>query len=103
MLYLHVTNRIAPGHAAEFLAAARDNADHAMRDEPGCLRFDVVRDLDDPLCFYFHEVYQDDAALQAHRQSPHFKTYMHSVQPWLAAPTERRFGQNVVPADADWR
>jgi hypothetical protein len=33
------------------------------KDEPGCLRFDVVADRDDPQRFYFYEVYRDEAAL----------------------------------------
>jgi len=36
-------------------------------DEPGCLRFDVLGNIDDPLKFYFYEVYKDEAARLAHR------------------------------------
>ena len=37
MLVLLVTVRVKPEHLAEFLAAARHNAEHAVADEPGCL------------------------------------------------------------------
>ena len=42
MLVLLVTVHVNPEHLSEFLAAARDNAEHAVADEPGCLRFDIV-------------------------------------------------------------
>jgi autoinducer 2-degrading protein len=103
MVVLHVTIQVKPEHVAEFLEMARYDAEHSQQDEPGCLRFDVIRDRDDPNRFYFYEVYKDEAALQAHRQTPHFKLYFEKTQPWLAAPPERRFGKNVIPSDNDWR
>ena len=103
MVVLHVTIRIKPEHVSEFMEVARYDAEHSEKDEPGCLRFDVIRDRDDPTRFYFYEVYRDEAALEAHRQTPHFKRYFEKSQPWLAAPPERRFGKNLVPSDAAWR
>ncbi len=103
MVVLHVTVRVKPEQVVKFLDAARENAEHSERDEPGCLRFDVIQDRDDPHCFYFYEVYRDEAALAAHRQTAHFTSYFEKVQPWLAAPPERRFGTNVTPSDAAWR
>jgi hypothetical protein len=29
--------------------------------------------------------------------------YFEKVQPWLAAPPERRLGKNLIPSDAAWR
>lgn len=102
MVVLHVTIHIKPEHVSEFLELARYDAEHSET-EPGCLRFDVISDRDDPTCFYFYEVYRDDAALTAHRQTPHFQHYFTTVQPWLAVAPERRLGTNVVPSDAAWR
>jgi quinol monooxygenase YgiN len=48
-------------------------------------------------------VYKDQAALEAHRQTPHFKLYAEKVQGWLAAPPERRLGRNLIPSDDAWR
>ncbi|MDA1307839.1 MAG: putative quinol monooxygenase [Acidobacteria bacterium] len=97
-----MTVRVKPEHLEAFLRAACQNADSA-RNEPGCLRFDVVHDRDDPHWFYFYEVYRDDAALAAHRETPHFKAYIETATPWMAMPAERRLGTNVTPSDADWR
>lgn len=103
MIILHVTIQVKPEHVSEFLEIVRYDAEHSEKDEPGCLRFDVSRDRDDPNRFYLYEVYRDQAAFEAHRQTPHFKEYFEKSQPWLAAPAERRFGTNVVPTDFDWR
>lgn len=99
MLVLHVTVRVKPEHASEFVEAAVTNATRSAEDEPGCLRFDVIRDRDDPNCLYFYEVYRDDAALAVHRLTPHFKAYFEKTQSWLPAPAERRFGTIISIAN----
>lgn len=103
MVILHVTILVKPEHAKEFLEVVHYDAEHSEKDEPGCLRFDVIQDKDDANRFYFYEVYRDEAALEAHRQTPHFKLYAEKSKPWLAAPPERRFGRNLIPSDGAWR
>jgi (4S)-4-hydroxy-5-phosphonooxypentane-2,3-dione isomerase len=103
MVILHVTVQVIPEHVSEYLEAVRHDAEHSERDEPGCLRFDVIQDRDDANRFYYYEVYKDEAALEAHRQSPHFKLYVERTSRWLAAPPERRFGKNLIPVDSEWR
>jgi autoinducer 2-degrading protein len=103
MVVLHVTVQVKQEHVAQFLEQVRYDAEHSEKDEPGCLRFDVIQDRDDPNRFYYYEVYRDEAALEAHRQTAHFKRYSEAVQPWLAKPPERRFGRNVIPPDVAWR
>ena len=96
MLVLLVTVRVKPEHLAQFLPAARHNAERAVADEPGCLRFDIIQDRDDRHLFRFYEVYKDEAALAAHRQTPHFKKYIESSAPWMAVPAERWMGNRVI-------
>ena len=103
MIVLHVTIQVKPEHVKEFLEVVRHDAEHSEKDEPGCLRFDVLQDRDDPHRFYFYEVYRDEAAFAAHRETPHFKYYFAKTQPWLAAPPERRFAKNLIPTDSVWR
>jgi quinol monooxygenase YgiN len=43
-----------------------------LRLEPGCRRFDVVRQAANPYHYLFYELYDDDAAFAAHRATPHF-------------------------------
>ena len=92
MLVLLVTVHVKPEFVPQFLDVAKYNAGHATADEPGCLRFDIVQDRDDPNCFRFYEVYRDDAALAAHRETAHFKRYIETTPSWLASAAERRLG-----------
>ena len=103
MLAMWVKVRVKPEGRERFLKAIEVDADGSERDEPGCMRFNVLHDQQDPNVYYFFEVYRDEAALEAHRQTPHFKLYFEKTQPWLVAPPERRFGKNVIPSDAAWR
>jgi quinol monooxygenase YgiN len=72
---LMVQIQVDPERRAEFLAAITANAEASVRDEPGCLRFDVCSVDGDENRFVFYELYADAAAFQAHRAAPHFSTW----------------------------
>lgn len=76
---------LIPGHLDQFLKAARRDAEGSVDNEPGCRRFDILRDpaLPDRVCFY--EVYDDEAAFLRHREMPHFKTYFAATEAMIAA------------------
>ena len=60
-----------------------------------------MRDVDDPNHFMLYEVYTDAAALEAHRETPHFKTWAAAVEPWLAQPRTRTRSQLLFYGDAE--
>jgi quinol monooxygenase YgiN len=66
---------IRPALQAEFEAALLHNARESVRTDPGCLRFDVGQDKDDPSAWVLFEVYDAPEAHAAHRLSPHFLAY----------------------------
>ncbi len=103
MVILYVTVQVKPECVAEYLNLIRHDAEHSKADEPGCMHFDVIQDMEDPNRFYYYEVYRDEGALEAHRQTPHFKEYAEKSQALLAALPERRFGKNLIPSDTSWR
>ncbi len=45
------------------------------RAEPGNLRWDIWQDQADAARFVLDELYVDNAAVAAHRQTPHFQDY----------------------------
>lgn len=53
--------------------------------EPGVLRYDLYRDSTRPATFLMVEAYVDEAALDAHRESPHFLRFQEHADDWLAA------------------
>jgi len=72
MIALIVTLEVHPDRLAQFLAAIEENAARSFNDEPGCRYFDVTQDTKNPTHFIFYELYDDDAAIEAHRKAPHF-------------------------------
>ena len=81
MLTVMVDLLVRPDRLDDFLAAISRNADASVRDEPGCLRFDVHRSLEDPLRFLLHEVYRDrDAFELEHRTAPHYAEWLDAAQ-----------------------
>lgn len=75
MIALTVSLQVVPGCRDDFLAAIEENAERSFHDEPGCRSFDVVCDLDDDHHFVFHEIYDDEAAVAAHRSAPHYAVW----------------------------
>jgi len=74
MVILAVTWMAKPGHEDAVVQLFR-TLQVASRQEPGCLMYMVHRHKTDPQRFFIYEQYRDDAALEAHRQSPHFQEY----------------------------
>jgi quinol monooxygenase YgiN len=72
MIALIVTLHVHAERLPQFLAAIEENALRSFTDEAGCRYFDVTRDTKDPTHFIFYELYDDEAAIEAHRQAPHF-------------------------------
>jgi len=66
---------IRPEMRARFEEALLHNARESVRLDPGCLRFDVSQDKDDPMKWVLYEVYDSPDAHALHRRSPHFLTY----------------------------
>jgi (4S)-4-hydroxy-5-phosphonooxypentane-2,3-dione isomerase len=97
MLAMWVKARIKPGMQETFLKAIEADALGSERDEPGCVRFNVLQDDKDPNVYYFYEVYKDQAALEAHRNTPHYAIWR-GVADVLDGPTEATRCQTVFPA-----
>jgi len=62
------------GHEAE-VAEVFSKLTVESRKEPGCLMFQVHRHKTEPRRYFIYEQYKDDAALEAHRATPHFLQY----------------------------
>lgn len=102
MLIVHVTVQVVPERVEEFLDASRANATASLT-EPGVLRFDVVQDLADPAHVVLVEVYVDDAAAAAHKETAHYATWRDTVADMMAVPRSSAKFRAVFPTeDARW-
>jgi quinol monooxygenase YgiN len=65
---------VVPSELPKFLEFAKDNAANAMKD-PGVREFNITQLATNPNHVVFYEVYDNEAALNAHRATDHFKKY----------------------------
>jgi quinol monooxygenase YgiN len=91
---LAVTIRIKPESVDAFMKGVLANAREA-RKEPGCRQFEVLVDPADRSQVMLFEVYDDEAAFEAHQQTPHFKKYLAEAVPLLAS-RERRVWKKAL-------
>lgn len=99
MLAIWVKVRVKPEGRQRFLEAIEVDALGSERDEPECVRFNVLQDEKDPNVYYFFEVYKDQAALEAHRAAPHYAVWRAAADT-LDGPAEPTRCTTVFPSAA---
>lgn len=76
------------GREDEFLAVIRDHARRTLLEEPGCLRFEVIKPVAQdgtpiPNKVMVNELYADQAAVTAHDKGPRRGSLAATVAPML--------------------
>ena len=103
MYILTIHLEVQPEHLEAFKTEAAMNA-LASKQEPGCLRFDLLQQVDQPTRFMLYEVYRDEAAFkEEHIQTEHYRRWVEKGVPLLVGERVRVGYQNLVPDDATWR
>jgi quinol monooxygenase YgiN len=101
MLVVHVHVRVGPEDLEAFLVETRRNA-AASLEEPGVRRFDVLQDQSDAGHLVLNEVYVDQSAADAHKQTAHYARWRDAVAGMMAEPrTSTRFAA-VFPGESGW-
>ena len=90
MQVLVVEFRIHAAHVPAFAEAIAANARASLESEPGCRRFDVCAGPTEPGLFLLYELYDDEAAVQAHLQSPHLLAFNETSVAWVQHKSVRR-------------
>ena len=88
---------IVPAERDNFLAALKENGAAAVT-EPGCKRFDILNLASDPNHFLLYEVYENEAALKAHRETDHFKKFAAAAAKMVAKRDAR--AMSVIASNA---
>jgi quinol monooxygenase YgiN len=81
---------IVPGQIDNYLSAIKENGAAAVK-EPGCREFNISISEKDPNHVLLFEVYEDAAALEAHRATDHFKKYAAATKDMVAKRDLRMF------------
>ncbi len=91
------TINIQPEFREQFMVSMLEDADGSVNNEPGCLRFDVLVDAENPNRIYLMEEYVDEEAFQAHTQQPHFIKWRETCQDWFDGPAQVHRISGVYP------
>jgi quinol monooxygenase YgiN len=75
---------LKPGMADAFRPLILENAVASVRDELTCHQFQVLNYEENSEIIFLYEVYEDAAALEAHRETPHFKKFIESANEMIA-------------------
>ena len=90
LLIMAVDIDVVPGQIDNYLAALKENGAAAVH-EPGCREFNIQVSQKDPNHVLIFEVYENAAALEAHRQTDHFKKYAATTKEMVAKREARPF------------
>ena len=90
---------IVPAEREKFLVTITENGKAAVT-EPGCRRFDILNLKSDPSHFLLYEVYDNEAAFQAHRATDHFKKYAATTGTMVAKRDARQMSVTATNAQA---
>jgi autoinducer 2-degrading protein len=101
MLIVHVHVHVQAESEDAFIEATLENARNSIR-EPGIARFDVVQQMDDPSRFVLVEVYLDEAATKAHKETPHYAKWRDTVAPMMRVPRAGIRFSNLFPEDQEF-
>jgi autoinducer 2-degrading protein len=101
MLIVHVHVRVKPESADAFVGATRENARSSVA-EPGVVRFDVVRQEDDPTRFVLVEIYRTAEDPARHKATAHYAKWRDAVEPMMAEPRRSVKYRALFPDDARW-
>jgi autoinducer 2-degrading protein len=102
MFALWVTVQVVPDQREVFLEAITEAAATALRDEPGCLAFDVLELDPAEHRFALYEKYRDETAwAEEHRSSPHFLAWRAVADQVLVPGSQVNTRATVLTGPAD--
>jgi quinol monooxygenase YgiN len=93
-------HKILPQHLGEYLTNVKLHARNSAS-EPGCIRYEVLQDEDDPTVICLYEVFRDEDAFEAHRASEHYLWWMDLSRNWRDDGARRRNVMHYLTPDPE--
>jgi len=81
LVHIHVK----PENVREFIEATLENCQAAIH-EHGNVRFDLLRQAEDPCRFILYEAYETAEDVAAHKGTSHYQIWRDTVADWMASP-----------------
>ena len=85
MIVTCVHVNVKPEAVEGFIKATEENHNQTVK-EPGNLRFDFLRQQDDPCRFMIYEVFESEEAIKNHKDTSHYIKWRDSVAGFMAEP-----------------
>ena len=76
---------IDPAQLESYKAVVKEEMEISVRVEPGVLAIYAVAEKGKPTMIRFFEMYADEAAYNAHRESPHFRKYVEATKDMIVS------------------
>ena len=89
---------VKESHIDDFIAATIENHKQSVQ-EPGNLRFDILRDSENPAKFVLYEAYMSDEDVAAHKNTAHYLKWRDMVADWMAQPRQGIRHEIVYPVE----
>jgi (4S)-4-hydroxy-5-phosphonooxypentane-2,3-dione isomerase len=92
MYHVCVVCKVKPGQSENYIAALEKNRNGSLQ-EPGCLRWEVLRQAapvieGEPETIFLYEIYQDEDAFKFHQQTSHYLEFKTAVEDMQAEPRQ---------------
>ncbi len=91
-----VTFTVPPAGMDRFLSISKEDGRISLKEEPGCIGFDVLLPQGEPDTVMLIETYRDHAAYEAHRVTPHFLAFVKGAQE-IGAQRSAHVGSRYYP------
>jgi len=101
MIIVHVYLHAKEEMINAFKEANIKNAKSSVQ-EPGILRFDVMQQEDDQSRFLLVEIYKNEKAISAHKETAHYAEWIKVAEPKLAEPRVKTIYRNLFPDDNEF-
>ena len=91
-------NKVLPQHVTEFVEGMRVCAEKTNQ-EPGCIRYEALQDVNDPTVICLFQVFEDEAAYQFHQDTEHHRVWIELSGSWRDGSARIRHEmQYITPA-----
>ena len=98
IVYVHVKERDVDA----FSKISIENASHSCQEE-GVSFFDVLQENDDPTKFVLLEVYKDEVAAKAHKETVHYQKWKETVADMMVEPRQSVKYHEIYPSAEFWQ
>jgi (4S)-4-hydroxy-5-phosphonooxypentane-2,3-dione isomerase len=83
-IVLHVELTLNPDKRDAYLARAQQHRENVRANESACQRFEISVEEDNANLVRLYEVYDDQAAVEHHMQTPYMIAYREETAPMIA-------------------